>query len=48
MRERQADYVEIAAFDAGDVTASAALNPIGPGFVVGFHGGEVAGNFFGG
>jgi hypothetical protein len=38
--------VEVAAFDAGDVAAGAALDGVGAGFILGFFGGEVAGNFF--
>jgi len=48
VREGQADYVEVVAFDAGDVAAGAALDGVGAGFVVGFFGGEVTRNFFGG
>src|SRR6266853_2099937 len=44
--EGQADDVEIATFDAGDVTAGAALDGVGARFVVGFAGREVAGDFF--
>ena len=44
----QADDVEIVAFDARDVAASAALDGVGAGFVVGFFGCEVARYFFGG
>ena len=46
VREGQADYVEVVAFDAGDVAAGAALNGVGAGFVVGLFGGEVTGDFF--
>src|SRR6266851_1473930 len=47
-REGEADNVEVAAFDAGDVAAGTALDGVGAGFVVGLAGGEVAGDFFGG
>ena len=47
-RERQADDVEVAAFDAGDVAASAALDSVGAGFVIRLFGGKVAGDFLGG
>jgi hypothetical protein len=40
--EGEADDVEVVALDARDVAASAALDGIGAGFVVGFSGGEVA------
>src|SRR6266481_4515668 len=45
-REGQADNVEVAAFDARDVAAGAALDGVAAGFVVGLAGGEVAGDFF--
>src|SRR5258708_39274140 len=45
-REGQADNVEVAAFDARDVAAGAALDGVAASFVVGLAGGEVAGNFF--
>src|ERR1700737_894713 len=44
--EREADDVEVAAFDARNEAAGAALNGVGAGFVVGFVGGKVAGDFF--
>src|SRR5260370_28653211 len=46
--EGQADDVEVAAFDAGDVAAGAALDGVGAGLIVGFAGREVAGDFFSG
>ena len=44
----KADYVEVVAFDTGDVAAGAALDGVGAGFIVGFFGPEVAGDFFSG
>jgi hypothetical protein len=44
--EWEAYYVEVAAFDARDVAAGAALDGVGAGFVVGLVGVEVAGDFF--
>src|SRR6266704_1817567 len=46
--KRQADDVEVTAFDAGNVTAGAALDAIGAGFVVRLAGGEISGDFLGG
>ncbi len=46
--ERQANYVEIAAFDAGDVTAGEALDGVGSGFVIRFFGIEIGGEFLAG
>src|SRR5579872_576420 len=43
----KADDIEIVAFDARDVAASATLDGVGAGFVMGLFGGEVAGNFRG-
>ena len=42
----QADYVEVAAFDAGDPAGGAALDGVGSGFVDGLAGGDVGGDFF--
>ena len=39
--EGQTDDVEVAAFDAGNVAAGAALDGVGTGFVVRFAGGEI-------
>src|SRR5260370_1279322 len=47
-REGQADNVEVAAFDARDVAAGAALDGVAAGFVVGRAGGEGTARFFGG
>src|SRR5258707_4191191 len=47
-REGKADDVEIAAFDARDVAAGAALDGVAACFVVGLAGGEITGDFFGG
>jgi len=44
--KRQADDVEVAAFDAGNEAAGAALDGVGPGFVIRFSAGEIARNFF--
>lgn len=44
----QADNVEVVAFDAGDVAASAALDGVGAGFVAGLTGREVTRDFVGG
>src|SRR5260370_22747072 len=44
--EREADDVEVAAFDARNEAAGAALNGVGAGFVVRFARGKVAGDFF--
>ena len=44
--ERQAHNVEVAAFDAGDVAAGAALDGVGAGFVVGLFCGQVTRDFF--
>src|SRR5712692_9183103 len=46
--KRQANDVEVAAFDAGNVAAGAALDAIGAGFVVRLAGGEISGDFLGG
>lgn len=46
--EREADDIEVAALDAGDVAAGEALNSVSAGFVERFTGGEVAGDFVGG
>ncbi len=46
MRERKSDHVEVTAFDARDVAASATLDAVGASFIVGFLGGKVAGDFF--
>src|SRR6267143_2658143 len=46
--EGEADDVEVAAFDAGDVAAGAALDGVGASLTVGFAGREVAGDFFSG
>src|SRR5712692_1057689 len=46
--KRQADDVEVAAFDAGNVAAGAALDAIGAGFVVRLAGGEIPRDFLGG
>ena len=43
--EGEADDVEVATFDAGDVAAGAALDGIGASLIVGFAGREVAGDF---
>src|SRR5260370_32860286 len=43
--EREADDVEVAAFDARNEAAGAALNGVGAGFVVRFARGKVAGDF---
>ena len=43
--KREADDVEIAALDAGNVAAGTALNGIGSGLVIGLLGGQVARNF---
>src|SRR5216684_1290885 len=45
-REGQADNVEVAAFDARDVAAGAALDGVAAGFVVGLAGSEITGDFF--
>jgi hypothetical protein len=44
-RERQAYDVEVTAFNAGNVTAGAALNAVSPCFIVRLFGGEVARDF---
>src|SRR5260370_17179197 len=44
--EREADDVEVAAFDARNEAAGAALNGVGAGFIVRFARGKVAGDFF--
>jgi hypothetical protein len=44
--EGEADDIEVAAFDAGNVAAGAALDGVGAGFVKGLVGGEVAEDFF--
>ncbi len=44
----EADYVEVIAFDAGDVAAGASLDGVGAGFVVRLAGGEVTRDFFDG
>ena len=46
--EREADHIEVAAFDARDVAASAALDGVAAGFIVRLFSGEIAGDFFGG
>lgn len=46
MSKRKADDIEVVAFDARDVTAGAALNSVGAGFVVRLIGCEIAGDFF--
>jgi hypothetical protein len=43
--KREADDVEIAALDAGNVAAGTALNGIGSGLVIGLLGGQVARDF---
>src|SRR5882762_7886656 len=47
-REGQADDVEVAAFDAGDVAAGAALDGVSASLIVRLAGREVAGDFFSG
>ena len=44
--EGETDDVEVTAFDSRNETAGAALDSVGAGFVVGFAGGEIAGDFF--
>src|SRR6266567_898524 len=44
--EREADNVEVAAFDSRDEAASAALDGVGTSFVIGFAAGEIARDFF--
>src|SRR5260370_42598233 len=44
--EGQADNVKVAAFDARDVAASAALDGVGASLIVGLAGGEITGDFF--
>ena len=44
VREGEADDVEVVAFDAGNEAAGLTLDGVGAGFVVGFAGGEVAGD----
>ena len=46
--ERQADYVEVAAFDAGDEAAGAALDGVAASLVVGFASGQITGDVIGG
>src|SRR6266487_5410360 len=46
--KRQADDVEVTAFDAGNVAAGAALDAIGASFVVRLARGEISGDFLGG
>jgi hypothetical protein len=46
--ERKADDIEVAAFDARDVAAGAALNSVAACFVVRFSGGEITGDLLGG
>src|SRR6267154_2413937 len=41
----EADDVEVAAFDAGNIAPGAALDGVGASLIVGFAGREVAGNF---
>jgi hypothetical protein len=43
--EWEADYVEVAAFNARDVASGAPLDSVGTGFVVGLAGGEIHGDF---
>src|SRR6267378_7234253 len=45
-RERQSNYVEIAAFDARNEATRAALYAVGAGFIVLFPGSEVARDLF--
>ena len=44
--QRKTDYVEVAAFDAGNVAAGTTLDGVGAGFVKGFFGREIVGEFF--
>ena len=44
----QADYVEVAAFDAGNVASGTALDGVGASFIEGLAGGKICGNFFAG
>ncbi len=46
-RERKSNHVEVTAFDARNVAASAALDAVGACFVVGLLGSEVTRDFFG-
>lgn len=43
--QRKTDYVEVAAFDAGNVAAGTTLDGVGAGFVKGFFGREIVGEF---
>src|SRR5580700_75127 len=45
-RERKADYVEIAAFDAGDVAPRLALDSVCTRFIIGLLRGEIRRKFF--
>ena len=45
-RQRQADYVEVAALDAGNPAGGAALDGVGAGLVHGLAGGNVGGDLF--
>jgi len=45
-RKRKADYVEIAAFDAGDVSPGLSLDGVRAGFIVRLLGGEIRRKFF--